>query len=324
MAEQPLEAATSSGTSNETQSQSAPLCKLFEPLQPPDTRRVSSRTTKGQRPFRYSPTNYCLYILLILCCFDTVVDAASLPLWNKEITKEQPIINKSILWHSWEAAIFLKEYQFLTVVYKVLSPRTSDKDFLFGGSFNKTEINAPSWYTEWEKEIELWTQRSLSFTLVDVPQEADHRRRKRSTKTLPPTKRVVRPTSYIFNENTFRQTSSILIVSDAVISTNCPNRIVVRQVGAHGQSLISHDQELVRSNRRISLRNLIKHRLSQWAAADNEIFKSELGIDVERGAHITSNIGRLQTIYQQAFEDPCQWFHSRFEELNLLFTEKSR
>ena len=235
-----------------------------------------------------------------MCCFDAVVDAAPLPLWNKEITKEQPIINESILWHPWERAIFLKEYQFLTVVYQVLPPRTSDGKFLCGGTFNGTEINAPSWYTEWEREIELWTRRSLSLTLVDVPQEADHRRRKRSTETLPPTKREVRPTSYIFNENTLRQTSSILIVSGAVISTNSPNRIVVREVGAQGQSLISHDQELVRSNRRISLRNLCKHRLSQRTAADNELFKSELGVDVERGVHIMSNIGRLQTTYQQA------------------------
>ena len=155
-----------------------------------------------------------------------------------------------------------------------------------------------------------------------MPQEADHRRRKRSTETLPPTKRVMRPTSYIFNENTLKQTSSILIVSDAVISTNSPNRIVVQQVGAKGQSLISHDNELVRSNRQISLKNICKHRLSKWAATDNEIFKPELGIVLERGTHIMSNIGRLQTTYQQAYEDPGQWFYSRFEELNLLLTRE--
>ena len=34
------------------------------------------------------------------------------------------------------------------------------------------------------REIELWTQRSLSLTLVDVPQEADHRRRKKSSETF--------------------------------------------------------------------------------------------------------------------------------------------
>ena len=77
------------------------------PPKPPNNRRVSSRTTKGQRPFRYNPTNYCLYLLFILCCFDTVVDAAPLPQWNEEIIKEQPIINRSILWHPWERAIFL-------------------------------------------------------------------------------------------------------------------------------------------------------------------------------------------------------------------------
>ena len=35
-----------------------------------------------------------------------------------------------------------------------------------------------------------------------------------------------------------------------------------------------------------------------------------------------SNIGRLQTTYQQAYEDPCQWFHSRFDERNWLFTRE--
>ena len=34
------------------------------------------------------------------------------------------------------------------------------------------------------------------------------------------------------------------------------------------------------------------------------------------------NIGRLQTSYQQAYEDPGQWFYSRFAELNLLFTRE--
>ena len=35
-----------------------------------------------------------------------------------------------------------------------------------------------------------------------------------------------------------------------------------------------------------------------------------------------SNIGCLQTTYQQAYEDPGQRFHSRFEEQNLLFTRE--
>ena len=33
-----------------------------------------------------------------------------------------------------------------------------------------------------------------------------------------------------------------------------------------------------------------------------------------------SNIGRLLIIYQQSFADHGQWFHSRFEERNWLFT----
>ena len=162
-----------------------------------------------------------------------------------------------------------------------------------GNSFNETDIIAPSWYTEWESEIELWTQRSLSLTLFDAPQEADHRRRKTSTETLTYYERVVLATRYILTENTLMQTSSVLILSDVVKSTNRPSLIVVQQVNTQGQSLLSHDQTLVRSNRRISVRNLCKHRLSQWTTADNNIFKSKLAVDVKRKAHIISNIGRL-------------------------------
>ena len=177
-------------------------------------------------------------------------------------------------------------------------------------------------YIEWERKIELWTQRSLSPTLIDVQQEINHRRRKRSTETLPPTEKVVLLTPYILNENTLKQTSSVLNVSDAMKSTNSPNLIVVQRVNAQGQSLLSHNQELVDSNRRISVRNLCKHRLSKWIVADTELFKSELGVDVERGAHIMSNIGRLQTTYQHTFEDPGQWFHSRLEKRNWLFSRE--
>ena len=88
----------------------------------------------------------------------------------------------------------------MTVVYKVLPPRTSDGMFVCKGLFNKIEIVAPSLYTQWDKGIELGTQRSLTLTLVDVSQETDHRRRKRCTETIPPMERVVLTTSYILEK----------------------------------------------------------------------------------------------------------------------------
>ena len=60
----------------------------------------------------------------------------------------------------------------------------------------------------------------MYITLIDVPQEADHCSRKQTTETLPPTERVVLPTSYILSKNTFKQTLSVFILSDAVKSTN--------------------------------------------------------------------------------------------------------
>ena len=155
MAETGLELATFSGQNNETQPQPEPLRKLLDPLQPSDTRRVSTRTTNGPRPFRYNPTNYCLFILFILFCFDTVGYAASLPLWSKEITIELQILKGSILWHLCKRANFRTQYQFLTVVYKFLPPLSSGGKYFGKGLFNKTKINAPSWYTDWEHEIEL-------------------------------------------------------------------------------------------------------------------------------------------------------------------------
>ena len=53
--------------------------------------------------------------------------------------------------------------------------------------------------------------------------------------------------------------------------------------------------------------------LVKEAGSDNEMFNSELGVDVERGAHIMSNIGRLQTTYQKAYEYPGQSIHSSFD-----------
>ena len=130
-----------------------------------------------------------------------------MPVLEQGDYKKQTIINGSMLWHLWEGAIFLKEYQFLTVVYEVLPPRTSDGTILCGGLFNGTKINTLSWYTKWESEIEHWTQRSVSLTLIDVPKETDIRRRKRSTETILPTEGVMLHTSYNFIENTLRKNS---------------------------------------------------------------------------------------------------------------------
>ena len=78
-----------------------------------------------------------LTIVYIFCLFCV----ASTRLWTplrfrfgtKRLLKKQPIINAPILWHPWERAIYLKEYQFLTVFYKVLPSRTSDGKVLCGG-----------------------------------------------------------------------------------------------------------------------------------------------------------------------------------------------
>lgn len=112
------------------------------------------------------------------------------------------------------------------------------------------------------------------------------------------------------------------MVSYTVKSTNSRNQIFLQQVNEHKQSLLSLDQKRVCLNCPMSLRDLWKQLVSQWAADDNYIFKSELGLDVERGAHIMSNIGRVQTTSHQAYKDFGQYFHSRFEKrkISCLFS----
>ena len=70
LAKPALEVATSSGPSNETQSQSEPLCKLFEPPQLPDTRRISSQTTKDSVHFVIA-IRTTVYISCLFCVAST-------------------------------------------------------------------------------------------------------------------------------------------------------------------------------------------------------------------------------------------------------------
>ena len=87
-----------------------------------------------------------VYILCLFCVASTYKWTPLAPALDQRDYKKL-IINQSILRHPWECAIFLKEYQFLTVVYKVFPSVPLMKKFC-GNLFNGTEINASSWYTE--------------------------------------------------------------------------------------------------------------------------------------------------------------------------------
>ena len=128
-------------------------------------RRVSSRPNKGQTPSRFATSGYLLYVcLIILFICISVIDAIPVSPWSESDGDEKPLIDNNVLWHPWERAILLSGYQFLIVSYKVLPPKTSSGKFLCGGTYNATEIPAPTWYIEWENEIDILTNRALNVT----------------------------------------------------------------------------------------------------------------------------------------------------------------
>ena len=49
--------------------------------------------------------------------------------------------------------------------YKILPPKTSSEKFLSGGIYNATEISAPNWYLDWEKEIDDLTNKALNKSI---------------------------------------------------------------------------------------------------------------------------------------------------------------
>ena len=54
--------------------------------------------------------------------------------------------------------------------------------------------------------------------------------------------------------------------------------------------------------------------LSQWTIAENTIFLSELGVDIERSAGILSHINRLHSDYMRAMNTPGQYFQIQLEQ----------
>ena len=129
---------------------------------------ISNRVTMGQVTGRYSPTLYMFAILFIIAFVLSAAGASPvLPIASSQ-TEIIPILDGHNLWHPWESAILLSGYQFLIMSYKVLSPKTSAGKYLCGGSYNETEVSEPSWYIEWEHEIESLTKRSLRLSEINT------------------------------------------------------------------------------------------------------------------------------------------------------------
>ena len=53
-----------------------------------------------------------------------------------------------------------------------------------GDAYNSTEIAAPEWYLQWNREIENWTQRSLALTTIPNSKVRTRVRLTRNTRSI--------------------------------------------------------------------------------------------------------------------------------------------
>ena len=90
--------------------------------------------------------------------------------------------------------------------------------------------------------------------------------------------------------------------------------LLVREVPNDAPLLRTHDQEMVGSSRIRASKLLCKQRLSQWTVAENTIFNSGLGVDIERSAGILSHVNRFHSDYMRAIDNPGQWFQIQLEQ----------
>ena len=90
--------------------------------------------------------------------------------------------------------------------------------------------------------------------------------------------------------------------------------LLVQEVPNEAPLLRTHDQVIVRSSRTRAAKLLCKQRLSQLTVAENTIFPSELGVDIERSVGILSHVNRLHSDYMSAMDTPGQWFQIQLEQ----------
>ena len=250
------------------QSESLPLGAQASEADLYQERRVSARTTKGKVSGRYNPSLYAITILFLIALMLSAVGASSVPPWSSGQAETPPIIDGHILWHPWERVILLSKYQFLIVSYKVLPPKTSAGKYLCGELYNETEVTAPSWYIEWEKEIDNLTKRSLKISEINSTKSINLHRSRRSTEESVRLE-AVRSATVIpkFSLTELNSRVMLNISAEAIIhNTSTPRnpfQVLVHRVEEKPNNLASHNQEMVSSNRINAALLLCKQRLLQ-------------------------------------------------------------
>ena len=201
----------------------------------PLPQQVSTRSTKGVLPGRYSPS-FFMIIFIIIYLLLSGVSASPVSPWGAEAIGEL-IIENSILWHVWENVVLLQDYQFLIVSLKILPPKTTAGKYLCGSSYNSTDVTALAWYLEWEREIEILT-RFLKFLELNFTRDHLNVRSRRST--------VNSQQSFpIISLKKFQQNISDPILSNRSISV----QILKQTVNEENLQLNSQNQDLALSNR---------------------------------------------------------------------------
>ena len=200
----------------------------------------------------------------------------------------------------------------------MLPPKTSAGKYLCGELYNETEVTAPSWYIEWEKEIDKLTKRLLKISEVNSTKSVNLHRSRRSTEESLRLEAIRSAT--VIPKFSFKELNSrvmLNISAEAIIHNTStqrnPFQVLVHIVDERPNSLASHNQELVRSNRINAALLLCKQRLLQWNTENLNIFERELDIKIERTAGIIANINPLQTDYSRSNYDINLWMRERLE-----------
>lgn len=294
-----------------------------------EIRRVSTRSTKGKMPLYFSPSQYMFIALLFIILFGVTDADMPAPSFGNHFKDETPIIENQILWHPWERAILLNNYQFLIVSYKILPPKTSSGKYLCGKTYNGSEIVAPLWYIEWEREIEHLTKRSLNIT--EIPVLTTSIRGRRSTDDTVRNQPIA-----ISLKNYYPQLSANVshISNSHVVPANESKTfkipVIVQTIDNQQPKLDSHDDKILQMGRSQQAWLLCRQRMTDWGigSRNDQVF-SQFFIDIYNSEFVISSINKFKTNYLLGANDPSTWFRDqlilrdRFYEKQIIFSNEN-
>ena len=187
----------------------------------------------------------------------------------------------------------------------MLPPQTSAGKYLCVGSYNETEVSAPSWYMEWEHEIESLTKRSLNLSEINTTESINlHSRRRRTVKSVSSvniTQKSVTNKVPVISLKVLNSSVKLynFTLDEPLLSTIQPKRFqfLIQESNNSRVNLATHNQNMIRTNRLNAALILCKQKLLQLEMQNYQIFKRKLGIIIVRISEMLPNIIRLQNNY---------------------------